>query len=100
MRAFRLEVERRVFHALMAPAREAYGDDVSLRRSNQFEGPLWSLVTEQPMHMLPDNYDSWNELLLAAVRAEHRATSTSNFRRPAVASGPGARSIRRQFAIR
>jgi len=68
VRAFRLEVEKRVFHALMAPAREAYGDDVQLRRSNQFEAPLWSLVTKQPAHMLPSNHASWNELMLAAVR--------------------------------
>jgi penicillin amidase len=68
VRAFRLEVEKRVFTALMAPARAAYGEDVSLRRSNQFEAPLWKLVTEQPMHMLPSNYANWNELMLAAVR--------------------------------
>ncbi len=68
VRAFRLEVERRVFHALMAPAREAYGEDVVLRRSNQFEAPLWSLVTERPEHMLPRDYASWDELLVAAVR--------------------------------
>ena len=68
VRAFRLEVERRVFHALMAPAREAYGDDVVLRRSNQFEAPLWSLLTTQPLHMLPRDYANWNQLMLAAVR--------------------------------
>lgn len=68
VRAFRLEVERRVFHALMAPAHAAYGDDVELRRSNQFEGSLWSLVTARPMHLLPNDYDDWAELMLAAVR--------------------------------
>ncbi len=68
VRTFRLEVERRVFHALMAPARAAYGDDIKLRRSNQFEAPLWSLVTMQPLHLLPGNYESWNEFMLAAVR--------------------------------
>lgn len=68
VRAFRLEVERRVFHALMTPVRAAYGDDVRLRLSNQFEGPLWSLVTEQPLHMLPQGYDTWQQFLLAAVR--------------------------------
>ncbi len=68
VRAFRLEVETRVFHALMAPLRDAYGDDVILRRSNQFEGPLWALVTTQPKHMLPSDYETWNELLVAAVR--------------------------------
>ncbi len=68
VRTFRLEVERRVFHALMAPAWEAYGDDVRLRLSNQFEGPLWSVVTERPMHLLPNGYDSWQQFLMAAVR--------------------------------
>lgn len=67
VRAFRLEVEHRVFHALTAPVREAYGDGVRLRLSNQFEAPLWSLVTEQPEHMLPGGYDSWNAFLVAAV---------------------------------
>ncbi|MDJ0711167.1 MAG: penicillin acylase family protein [Woeseiaceae bacterium] len=68
VRTFRLEVERRIFHALMAPAWEAYGDDVRLRLSNQFEGPLWSVVTERPLHLLPNGYDSWQQFLLAVVR--------------------------------
>ena len=68
VRAFRLELEKRTFHALMAPARQAYGDDVKLRRSNQFEGSLWSLVTTRPLHLLPNGYDSWAGLMLAVVR--------------------------------
>ncbi len=67
VRAFRLEVQSRVFHGLMAPARAAYGDDVQLRISNQFEGPLWVLVTEQPMHLLPGQYDNWQALFVDAV---------------------------------
>jgi len=69
VRAFRLEVERKVFHALMAPVRQAYGEDVPLRLSNQFEGPLWALVTEKPAHLLPRNYESWDALLIGAVRS-------------------------------
>ena len=72
VRAFRLEVEQRVFHALMTSVRAAYGDDVLLRLSNQFEAPLWSLVTEQPLHMLPADYDSWDRFLLAAARENVR----------------------------
>ncbi|MDH3410526.1 MAG: penicillin acylase family protein, partial [Gammaproteobacteria bacterium] len=72
VRAFRLEVQARVFHALMAPVRDAYGDDVKLRISNQFEAPLWSLVTEQPAHLLPANYDSWRDLMVAAVQENIR----------------------------
>ena len=68
VRAFRLEVQARVFHALMGPVRRAYGEDVVLRLSNQFEAPLWLLVTEQPAHLLPASYGSWRELMLDAVR--------------------------------
>ncbi len=81
VRGFRLEVERRVFHALMQPAREAYGEDVGLRLSNQFEAPLWSLVTEQPMHLLPAGYASWDEFLLAAVQ-QNIAYFAANFEGP------------------
>ena len=69
VRSFRLEVRQRVFDALMTPVREAYGDDVRLRISNQFEAPMWALLTEQPEHMLPAGFDSWQDFLLAAVRA-------------------------------
>jgi penicillin amidase len=72
VRAFRLEVQARLFHGLMAPVRKAYGDDVALRLSNQFEAPLWSLVTEQPAHLLPGDYDSWSALLVGAVRQNIR----------------------------
>lgn len=68
VRAFRLEVKKRLFHALMAPVREAYGETVSLRQSNQFEAPLWSLVTQRPQHLLPAGYANWDEFLVAAVR--------------------------------
>lgn len=72
VRAFRLEVQSRVFYGLTAPVREAYGDDVRLRISNQFEGPLWQLVTRRPGHLLPGAYDSWRDLLLDAVRSNVR----------------------------
>jgi penicillin amidase len=72
VRAFRLEVQARVFHALMAPVRETYGDDLKLRISNQFEAPLWSLVTAQPQHLLPADYETWQELLVAAVQENIR----------------------------
>ena len=81
VRAFRLELERRVFHALMAPVRDAYGADVRLRKSNQFESPLWSLVTTRPVHMLPAGYDTWSEFMLAAVH-QNIEYFTENFEGP------------------
>ncbi|MEM7433106.1 MAG: penicillin acylase family protein [Pseudomonadota bacterium] len=69
VRGFRIEVQRMVFDALVAPVRDVYGDDVVLDIDNQFEAPLWAMVTEQPMHLLPSNYTSWNEWLIDGVRA-------------------------------
>jgi penicillin G amidase len=68
VRAFRLEVQTLVFHGLMEPVREAYGDDVQLRISRQFEGPLWALVTERPEHLLPGQYQDWQALFVDAVQ--------------------------------
>ena len=68
VRAFRLELQTRVFHALMSDVKQAYGSNVRLRISNQFEAPLWSLVTEQPLHLLPADYASWQDLMIQAVR--------------------------------
>lgn len=67
VRAFRLEVQSRVFHALMAPVRVANGGDVEPLLSNQFEGVLWQLLAERPKHLLPGAYASWDELLLDAI---------------------------------
>jgi penicillin amidase len=72
VRAFRLEVQNRVFHALMSSVTDAYDDEIRLRISNQFEGPLWSLVTQQPEHLLAADYSSWQELMVAAVQENIR----------------------------
>lgn len=72
VRSFRLAVRNRVFHGLTGPVRdhyaELYDEPVELRISNQFEAPLWQLVKEKPLHLLPADYESWDALLLAAVR--------------------------------
>jgi len=81
VRAFRLEVERRLFYALMAPVRAEFGNDIALRKSNQFEAPLWSLLTQRPMHMLPAGYEDWDQFLLAAVQ-QNIDYFTENFEGP------------------
>ena len=68
VRAFRLEVQSKVIHALTAPVRAASGSDVEPLLSNQFEGALWQLLQERPQHLLPGAYESWDDLLLDAVR--------------------------------
>ena len=72
VRDFRTEVRERVFDMLMQPVREQYGDDTRLRMSNQFEAPLWTMLTERPGHLLSAGYASWEELLLAAIDANLR----------------------------
>ena len=67
VRAFRLEVQQIVFGMLMQAVRDKYPDETALRISSQFEGPLWTLVTEQPVHLLSRDFGSWRALLLEAV---------------------------------
>jgi penicillin amidase len=69
VRAFRLEVQSKVFHALTAPVRVVNGGDVEPLLSNQFESVLWQLLSERPQHLLPGMYASWDELLLDAIDA-------------------------------
>jgi len=67
VRAFRSEVRRQVIAMVMQPVLKKYGADSRLRISNQFEGPLWSLVSQKPSHLLTDDYADWDDLLLQAV---------------------------------
>lgn len=67
VRSFRLDLRERVFNILSAPVKAAYGDDARFWISGQFEGPLWKLLREQPPHLLPPEYESWNQLMLTAV---------------------------------
>jgi penicillin amidase len=39
-------------------------DYLTVRRR---EGPLWKLITDQPLHLLDPAYDSWTQLLLASL---------------------------------
>jgi penicillin amidase len=43
----------------------------------QFEGPLWEMVTEQPMHLLAKEYADWPQFLRAQVDATLTALSQS-----------------------
>ena len=72
VRAFRTEVRERVFNMLMQPVREKFGSDTRLRMSNQFEAPLWTLIREEPPHLLSAEYSSWHELLITAIDANLR----------------------------
>jgi len=72
VRAFRLEVQARVFYGLMGPVRKVNGGEFEPLLSNQFEGVLWPLLTEQPGHLLPGAYDTWDQLMIDAIRSNIR----------------------------
>jgi penicillin amidase len=72
VRAFRLEVQTKVFHALMTPVRAANDSGIEPVLSNQFEAVLWPLLRERPQHLLPGRYETWDELLFDAVRSNLR----------------------------
>jgi penicillin amidase len=68
VRAFRGEVESRVYFALIAPAR-ALSPAFRFRAPASFEGPLWTLLEQQPAHLVPPGTRSWHEFLLVAADA-------------------------------
>ncbi len=67
VRAFRIQMRDSVFDALMSEVSAVYDGNVDLQISNQFEGPLWTILEERPMYLLPPDYSSWQDLMLQAV---------------------------------
>ena len=66
VRTFRDQTERNVWRMLM----RGIGLDADTPQvSRQFEGPLWRLVTEQPLHLLAPDQADWSSLLLAQIDA-------------------------------
>jgi penicillin G amidase len=64
VRAFNRQTEEAVWEMVLS----ALGIDAAgARVPSQFEGPLWTLVTEQPMHMLAARYATWRDFLLERV---------------------------------
>jgi penicillin amidase len=68
VRTFRLQVVRRVLGFVTAPA-VARDPSFDYTRSLRTEGPTWALVAERPVHLLDPQFDSWSNLLLAAIDA-------------------------------
>ena len=66
VRAFRLQVRADVFAWLIAP-KQAEFPDLALDPSPQFEGSLWQLVTQKPVHLLDPRHGSWDEALLDSL---------------------------------
>ena len=67
VRAFRGFLEDQVFVSLTGQGNVPEED--RFQPPSQFEGPLWRIVSERPIHLLDPRFASWDEALLAAVDA-------------------------------
>jgi penicillin G amidase len=65
VRAARAQIRKDVYESLTALARQQF-PQTKFTPSAQFEGPLWQLVTQRPMHLLDPHYDSWEAALRAS----------------------------------
>lgn len=72
-RAFREQVMADTIGFVLADCYEA-DPDFDYTTVRRREGPVWALVTEQPMHLLDPAYKSWNDLMLASLDAVVRQT--------------------------
>ena len=69
VREYRLAVVERVREGLLAPAMAALGKDFVMPDLPQIEGVTWQLVSQQPAHLLPRRFASWDALFLDAARS-------------------------------
>ena len=67
VRSYREQVQAAVWAALLGALGIPVAEDTW--PPAQFEGPLWTLVTQQPLHLLAPPYASWDEFLLAQADA-------------------------------
>ncbi len=71
VRLFRAQVEARAFFMLVAPARQQ-APDFRFEIPTSFEGPLWRLLQQRPLHLLAAVYADWDALLLEALVASEQ----------------------------
>jgi penicillin G amidase len=67
VREFRQTVARQVFTAALLPCRQARPDFDYVGSFDQWEGPLWTLLTRRPANFLDPRFRGWDEQLLAAA---------------------------------
>lgn len=65
---FREQVEARAFFMLVAPARRV-APHFDFAIPSSFEGPLWRLVQQRPIHLLASYYPTWDDFLEEALKS-------------------------------
>ncbi len=71
VRLFRAQVQARAFFMLVAAARQR-APDFRFEIPASFEGPLWRLLQQRPLHLLTADYADWDGLLLEALVASEK----------------------------
>lgn len=71
VRSFRRELAARVFATIVRACGGLHTNDFP-SKFRQWEGALWRILEERPMHLLDPDYSSWNALLMAALDAAAR----------------------------
>jgi len=66
VRDFRAHVNELAFAPLVARIRQ-FDPEYSVTAARGSEGPLWSLVSQRPFHLLDPKFNSWTELFIAAA---------------------------------
>ncbi len=96
VRAYRDRTEQAVWDILLAALHLPADEDRP--PPAQFEGPLWQLLTERPLHLLARDYADWPEFLRAQVDATIAELAAQLAR--SCRAAPGVPTTRRASAIR
>ncbi len=75
VRAFRFAVKALIFEPYVTRVRQLHRDFDVDAIGDQWEAPLWAIVTNRPPHLLPSRFSTWDDALEYAVRAAHRAVT-------------------------
>ncbi|MDR4514434.1 penicillin acylase family protein [Nitrosomonas sp.] len=67
VRGFRQEVIKTLLNAYTADVQKRH-PSFQLPRLSQIEHAVWRLIEEQPLHMLPQSHDSWDELIFSCMQ--------------------------------
>jgi len=65
--------------SLLAPAKQTLGERFIMPRLAQFEGVAWPLLEQKPVHLLPQPFQTWEDLLTkSAQKLANTLTDESN----------------------
>ncbi len=67
VRAYRQEITKSILDGFAAAVRR-HQSDFKLPKLSQAEHAIWHLIEQRPQHLLPPNYRSWEDLLIAGAK--------------------------------